>query len=248
MSRVLRTVPLILALAAFGIFASSCGTDHSQVRFLQASPEDAPAPVNVDITIDSKSVATNVAFGATAPSSGYQSVNAGNRTVEVFATGTTTSPLVNSNINFSNQKQYTVVIAGCNDPGSCNQSGTTSTIAPVLLTDDNTAPTSGNIKLRMVHASPFSNATNFDVYIVAPGTDITTLTPNISNLPYTQGSGYQSLAAATYEVIVTDTGSKVPIIDQSYPLTAGQIRTLVIVDILGGGALSTVPLELSDLN
>jgi hypothetical protein len=33
-----------------------------------------------------------------------------------------------------------------------------------------------------------------------------------------------------------------------YTLSEGQIRTLVLVDVSGGGALSFVPLELNDLN
>jgi uncharacterized protein DUF4397 len=243
MFRVLRTVPLFLALVAFGVFASSCGTDHSQVRFVNTSPDIG---VNVDITVDGKSVATDLAFGSVAPSSGYTTVTAGNRTLEVFDTGTTSNPLINSNVSFSSQKQYTVLA-----------SGPVASIAAVVLTDDNTAPSSGNIKLRVVHDS-FAGVSHdcgtnnqtcpLDIYIVTPGTDITSVSPTISGLEYQQASGYQSLTADTYEVIVTDAGTKNRTIDQSYALAAGQIRTLVVVDVLGGGSLSTVPLELSDLN
>lgn len=235
MLRIMKSLPLILALAAFGISATGCGNDHAQVRFVHASP-DAP---NVDITVNSKSVATNLAFGSVAPASGYLSVNAGNRTVQVFATGTTTPALINSNINFSSQKHYTVLA-----------SGKLASIAAVVLTDDNSAPTSGNIKLRVVHASP-SGPADLDVYVVAQGTDISGLAPNISSLAYQQASSYQSLAAATYEVIVTDSSdaSKTRCIDQSYPLTAGQVRTLVVLDDLSGQcSLAAVPLELNDLN
>jgi hypothetical protein len=189
--------------------------------------------------VDSKSVATNLAFGSVAPASGYLSVKAGNRTVQVFATGTTTPALINSNINFSSQKHYTVLA-----------SGKLASIAAVVLTDDHSAPTSGNIKLRVVHASP-SGPADLDVYVVAQGTDISGLAPNISSLAYQQASSYQSLAAATYEVIVTDStdASKTRCIDQSYPLTAGQVRTLVVLDDLSGQcSLAAVPLELNDLN
>jgi hypothetical protein len=242
MLRLLKTLPLVLAMAAFGIFATSCGTDHSQVRFVQASPQDALVAVNVDISVDSKSVATDLAFGGVAPGSGYLTVNAGNRTVQVFGTGTTTPALINSNINFSSQKQYTVLVSG-------TANSTTNPVAAVLVTDDISAPTSGNIKLRVIHESN-AGPGHLDVYIVAPGTDISGLTPNISQLTLQQASGYQSLAAATYEVIVTDSDdtSKTPLINQSYALTAGQIRTLVVLDVQGGGALSSVPLELNDLN
>jgi hypothetical protein len=239
MLRMMKTLPLILAISALGIFAASCGTDHSQVRFVNASPDIGS---NVDINVDSKSVATDLAFGGVAPGSGYLTVHAGNRTVQAFVTGTTTPALIDSNMNFSSQKQYTVLVSGLansNPP----------TIAALLKTDDNTAPTSGNIKLRVINNS-FAGPALLDVYVVSPGTDIGGLTPNIASLALQQASDYQSLTAATYEVIVTDSadGSKTRLIDQSYPLAAGQIRTLVVLDVLGGGALSTVPLVLNDLN
>jgi hypothetical protein len=89
-----------------------------------------------------------------------------------------------------------------------------------------------------------------DVYIVPPGTDITNVTPQISGLgSSTQASSYASLTAATYAVIVTASGNKTPLVNQNYTLVSGQIRTLVLIDNLGGGnGMSTFPLELSDLN
>ena len=58
------------------------------------------------------------------------------------------------------------------------------------------------------------------------------------------------MAAATYEIIVTRSTdlTKARLIDQTYDFTAGQIRTLVTVDIPGGGSMSGTPLELSDLH
>ena len=89
-----------------------------------------------------------------------------------------------------------------------------------------------------------------DVYIVPPGTDITNVMPQVSGLGSTsQASGYISLAAATCAVIVTANGNKTPIVNQNYTLVSGQIRSLVLVDNQGGGnGMSTIPVELSDLN
>jgi hypothetical protein len=52
------------------------------------------------------------------------------------------------------------------------------------------------------------------------------------------------------EVIFTDPSdaSKNPIINQTYTLIAGQIRTLVTVNVEGGTTMATTPLVLSDLN
>lgn len=245
MLRMIKTFLLILAMTAFGIFAASCGTDHAQMRFVQASPD---APQNFDVTVGGKSFVTNLPYGNVSPNSGYTTVNAGTRTLEVFDTGTTTNPRINSNVSFNGGSHYTVLASGNVNPPP-------GTIAAVVMTDNNTAPTSGNVNLRVIHDSPSvpplppgTVPGPVDVYIVTPGTDITNISPNISSLAYQQASSYQSLAAATYEVIVTFSGDKTPRIDQSYALAAGQIRTLVVLDVLGGGALSSVPLELSDLN
>jgi len=234
MVRMLRILPLIPVLAAFGLFVASCGTDHAQLRFVHASP-NAP---NVDITVDSKSFATDIPYASFAPSSGYTSFNSGNRNLQVFVTGTTTNPLIDSNLNLSGGKQYTVLASGLE-----------SSIAAVLVTDNNTQPSSGKVNLRVIHDSP-SAAGHLDIYLVSPGTDITNITPNASALAYQQASGYFSMTAGSIELIATVTGdgTKTRIIDQTYSLTAGQVRTLVLLDVPGSGFLSPTPLELADLN
>ena len=231
MFRMLKILPLLLALGTLGIFATSCGTDHSKVRVVHASP-DSPA---IDVAVDGKTVVTNLAFGGVSPATGYLTVTAGNRKVEVRATGTTTD-LINSNVSVGSGKEYTVLA-----------SGFAANIAAIVLTDDNSAPTNGNFKLRIVYASP-SGPASVDVYLVAPGTDITNVTPTVSSLAYGQASGYQTAAAASTEVIITAAGNKASIVDQTYDLTAGQIRTLVVLDNAGGGSVNPIPLELADLN
>jgi hypothetical protein len=240
MLRMLKTLSLTSVLAALGLFAASCGTDHAQVRLVHASP-DAP---NVDVAVDGKTVVTDLAFGSSSPGSGYLTVTAGNRRVEVRTTGTTTD-LINSTVSFGSGKAYTVIA-----------SGLLADIAAVVLTDDHSAPQSGNIKLRVVHAStsvpplPSTSVPGpLDVYVVAPGTDIAGMSPTIPSLAYQQASGYQSLPGGSYEVIVTPAGDQTQQpIDQTYTLAAGQIRTLVILDVAGGGTVSATPLELADLN
>ena len=95
----------------------------------------------------------------------------------------------------------------------------------MLLTDDNSAPTSGNFKLRIVNASPGMGAQ--DVYVVAAGDGIGG-TPTVSNLGVGSASAYISLAAGDYDVIFADPGT-VSIRLDSGKLTfaAGQVRTLL---------------------
>ena len=238
MLRTLRLLPLALALGAFGMFAISCGGTHASMRFVHASP-DAP---NVDVAVDGKTVATDLPFTSVSPGSSYLIITAGNRLIEVRPTGTATDLVDASNVSFSSHQQYTVFFTGL-----VNSNPPTQTIS--LVTDDNSAPQTGNMKLRVFHASP-SGPAHLDIYIVAPTTDITNLSPTISALAYQQASTYQSVAPTSNEVIMTDTNdpTKARLIDQTYTLAAGQIRTLVVLDVAGGGALSSTPLVLADLN
>ena len=199
MLRSLRLLPLALALGGFGMFAIRCGGTHASMRFVHASP-DAP---NVDVAVDGKTVATNLPFTSVSPGSGYLTITAGNRLIEVRPTGTATDLVNASNVGFSSHQQYTVFFTGLvnGNPPTLRQ-----TIN--LVTDDNSAPQAGNIKLRVFHAVRASGPAHLDIYIVAPNTDITNLSPTISTLAYQQASGYQNVAAASYEIIMTATGTK----------------------------------------
>ena len=70
-----------------------------------------------------------------------------------------------------------------------------------------TAPSSGQILLQWVHAAyaESQSVPQFDVYLVAPGSGITGATPTM--LVYGTGSTAVTLAAGTYEVVVTDPNS-----------------------------------------
>ena len=243
MLRGLKIASFILALVALTIFATNCGTDHAKVRVVNASPDAG----SLDVAVDGKTVITGLAFGGLSPASGYLTVTAGNRRVEFRDTGTTTDR-INSNIAFGSKKEYTLLAVGkVNLP---DPDPPPSTIAALLKTDDNSAPQSGNFKLRVVHTAPDGPA-QIDIFVVAPGTNITTATPTIAALAYQQASDYQNLAAGTYEVIVTDSNDlsrTKKFVDKQYSLTAGQIRTLVTLDVTAGNAMDPIPLELSDLN
>jgi Domain of unknown function (DUF4397) len=242
MLRWLKVLPLLLALAAFGVFATGCGTDHSQVRLVHAV-SDGPS---VDVAVDSKTVVTNLGFGSVSPTSGYLTVTAGTRKVEVRATGTTTD-LINSSISFASGKQFTTIASGFETPPIQGAPP----VAAVVLTDDNSAPSSGNVKLRIVHAAPEGGTPrNLDVYIVPPGTDISSMSATISGLAFGQASAYQTVPPASNQIIFTDPtdASKTPIINQTLTLAAGQIRTLVTLNVQGGLTIATTPLVLNDLN
>lgn len=238
-----RSLTVALSLASLSILATGCG-GNSQVRVVNAISD---APVNYDLAINGTTLFSDVGFESVSPASEYQSVSSGGDSIEFFQTGTTT-PVVNAtSIDLHSSKQYTVVATGYyGDTSGADAPGL------VLLADDNSLPKAGDTEVRIVHASP-SAPGSVDVYVVPTGTDISSATPTIPGLMFQQASSYQSLSAATYAyvlytVIVTPAGSKTPFINQGYTLSAGQIRTLVLVDASGSKTASQTPLALLDLN
>jgi hypothetical protein len=242
--RLFQVLFLVLAIVALGLFAISCGSNSAQYRVVDTLATLANLyNVDIDVNVASPSTTTatfsNVAFGSVEPSSGYAKIGTGADPIVVFQTGTTTQVIAPTTLNLGSN-QYTVLLL---EPGA----GETTRFAQ-LLTDNNAAPTTGNGEFRIVNASRSSPGGSVDIYLVPPGTNIGAVSPNVSGLGYSQPSSYVSLTAATYLLYVTPQGNKTPYINgQSYTLSAGQIYTIVLVDVPGGGALSNAPLLLTDV-
>jgi hypothetical protein len=231
-----RVLPLGVALFGLGtvLLTGGCSSSSAHFRYVQGSPG---APTNVDVEINSKTVLTNIGYGQSAS---YQSTRSGSHQVQIFETGTTTNPVFSGSVTFNSG--YTTLIT----------ENFFSQIALAPYTDDNSVPTSGNIRLRLINAAP--SAGTVDVYVVTPpGNGITGISPNISALAYQQASGdvgksYLSIAAGSYDVVFTQTGTQ-NIISQlsNQSFTAGQVRTVVMLDASSGGAPFD-DLVLDDLN
>jgi len=169
--------------------------------------------------VDSAKVASNIAYGT---STDYQSVTSGSRQVQIDPSGTANS-LLQQSISFSSGSDTTIVA-----------SNFSSSIAALVLTDDNSAPSSGDFKLRLVNASPGLGPV--DIYIVTPGTDLNTVSPTLSNLAFDAATSYQSLTAGNYEVVLTLVGQKFSAIDTgSLAFSSGQVRTFVALNSQSGG-------------
>lgn len=233
MFRMLRTLPFTLALAGLSIFTASCGSSSSKFRLVHAVADGQA----VDVVIDGKTVETAVAVNAATPSTGYLSVSSGTRHIQVFPTGTTTGAYFDGNVTLNSSADYTFLLSGVVLPAS--------TITGTLLTDNNTAPTSSNAELRVIHASTFG-PTPVDIYVTSPGGGITG-PPSISSVAYQNASTYLNVPEGTYDILVTPAG--LPAIDirvADAAFIAGKIYTYVLIDIPGGGQMSGDPLLLND--
>lgn len=236
----LKTLPLVLALAAVGIFGTSCSSSSAKLRIVQAIP-DVSAGQALDIYIDGNKTAPGIGFGGVFPTSGYHSTATGSRHVQVYIAGQTTGALFDGNVTLANGSEYTLLLTGFS---------VGSNVSASLLTDNNTAPTSGNVSVRVIHASPtwkYSYYGTMDVWIVGSPFTIGGSAPTVSALDYTKASRYISAPAGSYEVIATPPGVPAPIVvGGPYNINSGDIRTVLFVDVPGGG-LGGAPLVLNDL-
>ncbi len=224
---------LSLFIAAFTLLSSSCDSSsntQTQLRALQASPNE---PTTMNVLLDSTTLFSDLALGAP---SNYSTVTSGSHTLQVEPSNSTTTA-ISQTVTLNAGTNYTLITANY-----------AANLTPMLLTDDTTAPSSGNFNLRIANAAV--EAGSVDVYILPAGSagpPAGGVTPTISALAFTAGSNYQSLSAGSYEIIITPAGFPVVqyINSGSLSFTAGQNRTFVILANASGGLTS---LTLADLN
>jgi hypothetical protein len=201
--------------------------DEARVRVVHASP-DSP---DVDVLLDDAEVLTDVPY---LTASAYLDAPAGERNLKVNAAGTTTT-VIDADVSLADGTDYTVIA-----------SGLAAAIEPIVLEDDNAAPAAGNVKVRAIHGAPSAPAV--DIYVTAPGADLTAETPALGGVEFGDVADYIEAPAGDYQVRVTLAGTKTVVIDSgSLTLASGQVRTAIAVDAAGGGGPFDL-LVLSDLN
>ena len=246
MFRLMKALPLTLALAALSISATSCGSGSSaKARFVNTIPNTAVYGNGLDVEVNGTKQFTDVTF-PNASASTYTSVAAGSDTILGVQTGTTTQ-VFSDTTSLSGGKQYTLVATGF-------ASGSGGFVTLMTISDTNTAPAAGNVEFRVIGASP-SGPSAVDVYIEAEPFSGNLTSPAISALAYTQTSSYATIpwnsGGGGWVVFVTPAGSTTPIFSQTFNFggqTTAAIRTLVLTDVQGGGSMNQAFLELNDLN
>ncbi len=209
-------------LVASVLLFSGCGgnSSYSYVKFIHAS---AGAP-NVDVKIGSAFAAQNTGFGTA--TSAYAKVPSGtNRKIQVFAAGKDSSAVLSASQTLMQNQYYTVIALN-----------TPTQLQAAVENDDLTPPTSGNCKVRVVHASTLAGPV--DVYVTAPGVTINDpkhpVAPVLPNFTFGTVTKYLQVPAGSYEVRVTAAGNPSAVaIDtgaSGVPLAAGNIYTAVALD------------------
>ena len=252
MFRLLKALPLTLAIAALSIVTTGCVTGYSHIRVVNAM-SDVTSAVDIDINgtkvVFPNNSGNGLAFDNYLPSTPpatYVSVPAGNVNLQAYETGTTTAIFPNLvPVSLLGTDQYTIVLDGVDADNT----------AVETYLDDNTTPTSGNVEIRVIDASPSFAAGSVDVYILPEPVVGSLPAPTISGLSDRQASGYQSIAYVApvsgntnYEVIVAPHGNQTPVFTDNISVQNGSITTLVLVDNLyGSNGMSDQPMVLYDL-
>jgi Domain of unknown function (DUF4397) len=220
MHRGRRTAGVLFTLSLL-ILLIACGSGSARIRLINADPSQS----SLDLSIDSKAVASAVAYGS---ASGYSSVSSGSRHLQVEASGTS-NVISDQTISLSSASDTSVLFTNS---------------GAMILSDNNSTPSSGNVSLRVINAA--SRLGTADVYVVAAGTNLATVSPTFSGLTFPLASAYTTIAAGSYQIIFTLPGQKFGwITSSSLVFSSGQVRTVIGLNGQTGGFTVSV---LSDLN
>lgn len=197
----------------------------ADVRVVHATA-DAPA---VDVTVNDGATPAiaNLAFPE---ATGYVNLPAATYNFKVTPNALTTPVVIDADVPLANGSAYSILAVG-----------TLATIEPLVLTDNNRSVAT-EAKVRLVHGSTL--ASNVDIYVVAAGAGIANASPAFSNIPFKAQTGYVSLAAGEYDVIITPTGTKTEAIKAPVALENGGVYTAIARDGAGlTAALGVIGLD-----
>ena len=210
----------VLATAAAPLALVACSSESpaspsagtAQVRVAHLSP-DAPA---VDVYVDGTRAVSGAAFRDV---TGYLTVPAGSASIRVTPAGATSPAVIDATVTLGAGRSYTVAATGL-----------LAAIQPLVLEDDR--GTTGQAKVRFVHASPDAPA----VDIAVTGGPVL-----FTNVPFRQGTGYPEVAPSTYDLEARPAGSAaVALKVQDVALNARTNYTIFAVGLLSNRSLSAI--------
>jgi hypothetical protein len=218
-----KAVALLLALAVAVL--SACGGSgddgggEGQVRLVNATTDYASLDFHASDSLVATAVLQDEAssfFPFTAAVTNFKLKRAGSSVTSLSTDRTVTRGVNNTLVAYT----------------------TASTLRTVYMTDDESAPSSGNARLRVFNTS--SEAGSIDVYLASVGGSIDDVSALTSSLGAERFSGYTEVARGSYRVVVTGAGDKTDLrLDlPSITLADQQVTTLILTTTPGGVLLN----------
>jgi hypothetical protein len=215
----LFVIPLAIALAVAGCKIKTINDfppHPAQVRVMNLMT-DAPS---IDVTINGSPAFANVAFQSV---TGYQNYDNASTSFSVSLSGSS-QVLVSFSFPLAGEQPYVLLLYG-----------TTTAPQLTLISEIANPPTNGNIQLSVFNAA--QNNSSVDIYVNAPGTDITTVNPSFGSVTYGGTSFNLAFAPGTYQVQVTTAGTKTVIYDSGGSALTPNVALSFIMYSAGSGTL-----------
>jgi hypothetical protein len=216
----------MLAAVASSFWLAACGNGgsgggSSNIRAINLTDNLA----SLDLYVGGTKQFTGLNTGALAP---FASLDANSYTVNVNSTGNSAA-LFTGTYTLSKDAHYTAVVWGPQ---------TSLHVTALPEDDDTTLIGTGNTRVRMFNATTTTGT--LDVYLTAPGADLTASTPTQGLLTAGSLSGFQEIPAGTYELRVTGKGnpSDLRLDIPSVTVNAAQYETIVLTAGSGGALVN----------
>jgi uncharacterized protein DUF4397 len=238
---------MVLFATGFATLTAACGErdvgptgvsptePFGRARFVNAVANATTAD-RVNVAVDGVPMGVNLGYGTitgVSVATPYNAVYGGSRRFVVTRTADPAVTVLDAQVAITADTSQTVYAT------------LEGTAASTFVTLDNLElPTGSQVKLRAVHLAPSMG--NADVYVTAPNADLTTLTPQFTNVAPRSATDYLTLARATYQVRFTTAGTKTVRVSATVTPptgTAPLIRTAVALDPQTGTALTSAVLS-----
>lgn len=213
------TLAALICSACGGGGDSSSASTTGYLRLVNATQVD-------NLSLSASTTVTSSGVGSGTASS-YASLSAGTYSVIVSAASGALSTSATSSVAITADVYSTVVAYARGGQ-----------IKLLAITDNKSTPTTGFASMTVANAD--SDAGALDIYIVAPNTSISGLSPTFANVSAGGSSLTNSIAAGTYDIVVTayNKPSDIRLTMPSVALTSTEIVTLALTSTTGGSLLN----------
>ena len=240
----------LTSIAVTALVATACGTKDAadplaptgptgRIRFVNLINDPARNPVNA--ILEGLPFGVSLAYTGSTPSSlpapstaNYSPILAGARTLVLKKTADTAVTVASLPLTIAADNDVTVFATGGTAGG---------TVSAFITTDVNTAPPTGQARIRVVNMSPAAGA--LDVFITAQNADLATATPVVTGLANRTVFPGAAVAPGTYQIRTVPAGTppaaRAAAVNTNLTGTsavvvaAGNGRTIVIADAAAGG-------------